>query len=217
MRPANAARLYWVRLRARVVQECLAVAGIAAGVALLFASQVASTSLQSSAGEISHGIVGSATLQLVARSAGGFPEAMLARVRGLADVRAAAPILEAGANAVGPRGSESVELIGADSSLSKLGGSLVRHTALSPFGGIGAVVLPAPLAQKLGVTKFGQEVELQVAGRTEYVPLYAQLHRRQLGSLLASPVALAPLSFVQEVTGLPARVSRILVAPAAGS
>ncbi len=216
MQPANALRLYWVRLRARAVQESLAVAGIAAGVALLFASQVANTSLQGSAAQLSHGIVGSATLQLVARSPNGFPESTLKRVREIRGVRVAAPILEAGANAVGPKGSESVELIGADASLSKLGGALVRRTALAPFGGIGAVVLPAPLAQKLGVTKFGQEVELEVAGRTELVPLYAQLHERQIGALIDSPVAIAPLSFAQEVAGLPARVSRILVAPAAG-
>jgi hypothetical protein len=37
MRPANVLRLYRVRLRARAIQECLAIAGIAAGVALLFA------------------------------------------------------------------------------------------------------------------------------------------------------------------------------------
>jgi putative ABC transport system permease protein len=217
MRATNVLRLYRVRLRARAVQECLAIAGIATGVALLFASQVASTSLQSSAAQLSRGIVGDARLQLVARTAEGFPQSMLARVRHVPGVRAAAPILEAGADATGPRGSESIELIGADSSLSALGGPLVRSTALSPFGGIGAVVLPAPLAHTLGVTKFGQEVELQTAGHVEYAPLYAQLHRDQIGALIASPVALAPLSFTQEATGLSARVSRILVAPIPGS
>lgn len=217
MKPANVLRLYSVRLRARMIQECLAIAGIAAGVALLFASQVASTSLQSSVAQLSRGIVGSATLQLVARDPHGFPEAMLQRVRRIPGVRAAAPILEAGAEASGPRGSESIELIGADESLSKLGGSLVRHTGLSPFGGVGAVVLTAPLGQALGVRKFGEEVKLQVAGRTEYAPLYALLHRRQVGSLIASPVALAPLSYAQEMTARPGRVSRVLVAPAAGA
>jgi putative ABC transport system permease protein len=217
MKPTNALHLYGVRLRARLAQECLAVAGIAAGVALLFASQVASTSLQSSASQLSRGIVGSATLQLVARGPSGFPEGMLARVRHISGVSVAAPILEAEADAVGPKGSESIELIGADSSLSRLGGAIVHRTALSPFGGIGAIVLPAPLAQRIGVTKFGQEVKLQVAGRTEYAPLYAQLHKRQIGALVTSPIALTPLSFAQEVTGLPAQVSRILIAPRAGS
>src|ERR1700710_2758283 len=154
MRPANALRLYRVRLRARIMQESLAMVGIAAGVALLFASQVASTSLQGSVAQLSRGIVGHATLQLVARDPHGFPEDMLRRARRVSGVRVAAPVLEVSANATGPKGSESVELIGADSTLSRLGGSLVRRTGLSPFGGIGAVVLPAPLARTIGVTKF---------------------------------------------------------------
>lgn len=109
MKPANALRLYRVRLRARMVQECLAIAGIAAGVALLFASQVSSQSLQSSVGQLSHGIVGNATLQLLARGPNGFPASMLARVRAVPGVRAAAPLLEVSANAIGPAGSESIE------------------------------------------------------------------------------------------------------------
>jgi putative ABC transport system permease protein len=217
MKLVNVLHLYRMRMRARALQECLAIAGIAAGVGLLFASQVAGTSLQSSAAQLSRGIVGDATLQLVARDPNGFPEGMLGRVRRIPGVATAAPILEAGALASGPRGSESVELIGADSSLSRLGGSLVRGTALSPFGGIGSVVLPAPLAEAIGVTKFGEEVKFQVAGRSEYLPLYAQLHSRQIGALVASPVAIAPLSTVQEIAGLPARVGRILVAATAGS
>ena len=166
MKPSNALRLYRVRLRARWVQECLAIVGIATGVALLFASQVSSSSLQSSVAQLWHGIAGRATLQLVARDPQGFPESMLGSVRRIPGVRVAAPLLETGANAIGPRGSESVELVGADASLSKLGGTLVRHTALTPFGGIGAVVLPAPLSRTIGVSRFGQEVTFQLAGHT---------------------------------------------------
>jgi putative ABC transport system permease protein len=217
VRPTNILHLYRVRLRARLPQECLAVIGIAAGVALLFASLVSSSSLQSSVAQLSRGIAGDATLQLLARDPQGFPEGTLQLVRRIPGVRVAAPLLEAGANAIGPRGSESVELIGADASLSELGGALVRHTTLTPFGDIGAVVLPAPLSRTLGVTRFGEEVTLQLAGRTVRAPLYAQLHEGQIGPLIASPVAIAPLSFAQEATGLPRRVSRILVAPAAGS
>ncbi len=209
--------LYGVRLRARLVQECLAIVGIAAGVALLFASQVSSSSLQSSVAELSRGIDGAATLELLARDPYGFPESTVGLVRRIPGVHLAAPLLEASANAIGPRGSESVELVGADSSLSALGGALVRHTALAPVGGIGAVVLPAPLARTLGVTKFGQEVTLQLAGHTVEAPLYTELHERQIGPLIGSPVALVGLSFAQELTGLGARVSRILVQPAAGA
>jgi putative ABC transport system permease protein len=212
----NVLHLYRVRLRARLLQELFAIVGIAAGVALLFASQVASSSLSSSVAQLSHGIVGNATLQIVARDAHGFDERTLAKVRHIPGVRAAAPLLELNANAVGPKGSESVELVGADSSLSELGGSLVHHTKLTPFAGFGAVVLPAPLAHTIGVTKFGEEATFEVGGRVAQAPLYEQLHAKQIGALIQSPIAVAPLSFAQEMAGLGGRVSRILVEPAPG-
>jgi putative ABC transport system permease protein len=217
VRLASVLDLYRMRLRARLLQECFALAGIAAGVALLFAAQVSGSSLESSVAQLSHGIAGRATLQLLARDPHGFPQSTLARVRSIPGVRVAAPVLEAGANATGPTGSESVELIGADQSLSELGGALVRHTALRPFLGIGAVVLPAPLAKAIGVTKFGQEVRFQLAGHTTEAPLYTQLYKSQIGTLVASPVAIVPLSAAQEMTGLPSRLTRILVAPAPGA
>jgi putative ABC transport system permease protein len=218
MKPLNALQLYRVRLRARWAQECLAAIGIAAGVALLFASQVSSSSLQSSVSELSRGLAGKATLQLMARGAQGMPEGLLARVRALAAVRLAAPVLEAGATVSGASGrSASVELIGADASLSRLGGTLVGHTGLRPFAGVGAVVLPASVARAIGVSRFGQEVHFQLSGRTAELPLYSQLRASQVGPLAASAVAIAPLSAAQEMTGLSARVSRILVAPAGGA
>jgi putative ABC transport system permease protein len=216
VKPLNVLHLYRVRLRARLLQELFAVVGIAAGVALLFASQVASQSLSSSVAQLSHGIVGNATLQLVTRDAQGFEEGLVAKVRHLPGVRTAAPLLEGSANAIGPRGHESVELVGADSSLSELGGSLVRHTQLSPVAGIGAIVLPAPLARKLGVVKFGEEATLQLNGREAQAPLYKQLTAKQIGPLISSPIVIAPLAFAQEMSGLTGRVSRVLVEPAPG-
>ncbi len=216
MKALNVLHLYRVRLRARLLQELFAIVGIAAGVALLFASQVASSSLSSSVAQLSHGIVGNATLQLVARDAHGFDEAMLAKVRHIPGVHAAAPLLEVSANAVGPKGSESVELVGADASLSELGGTLVHNTKLTPFAGFGAVVLPSPLAHTIGVTKFGEEATFEAGGHVAQAPLYEQLRAKQIGPLIQSPIAVAPLSFAQEMTGLPGRVSRILVQPAPG-
>jgi putative ABC transport system permease protein len=214
---SNALRLYRVRLRARFLQECFAVLGIAAGVALLFASQVSSSSLQGSFAQLSRAIVGNATLQLAARDTHGFPESMLVKVRDIPGVRVAAPILEASANAVGPRASESIELVGADSALSALRGTLLAHANLSPFGNIGALALAAPLAKAIGVTEFGQEVSLQIAGHTVKAPLYEQLHERQIGALVATALAIAPLSYAQEMVGMSGRVNRILVQPDAGS
>jgi putative ABC transport system permease protein len=217
VKPANAVHLYRLRLRARFWQECFALLGIAAGVALLFASQVASSSPQSSVAELSNAVVGRATLQLLARDPHGFPQRTLQLVRRTPGVLVAAPLLEVQANATGPRGSESVTLVGADSSLSKLGGALLRNTELSPFGGIPATILPAGLAHTIGVSRFGREVTFQLAGRSVEAPLYQVLSKRQIGSLVASPIALAPLGSVQEMSGFSPQLSRILVEPAAGA
>jgi putative ABC transport system permease protein len=214
---SNVLLLYRVRLRARAAQECLAIVGIAAGVALLFASQVSSSSLRGAVGELEHGIVGDATLQLAARDPHGLAQGVVERVRRLAGVRFAAPLLEADAQASGPRGRGSVELVGADQSLSALGGTFVPHGELTPFGGIGAVVMAAPLARELGVVRFGQEVTLRLAGHTVQAPLYAQLGERQIGQLARSPVVIAPLSYAQEMAGLQGRVSRVLVQPQPGA
>ncbi len=216
MKPRNVLHLYRVRLRARLLQECFAVVGIAAGVALLFASQVATSSLSSSVAQLSQGIVGNATLQLLARDPHGFEAGMLARVRAIPGVHAAAPLLEASAQASGPRGDESVELVGADSSLSTLGGTLLRNTSLSPFAGIDAIALPAPLAHRLGVVKFGEEATFKLNGLLAEAPLYEQLRASQIGPLISSPVAVTSLAVSQEMSGLAGRISRILVEPAPG-
>ena len=68
-------RFYGWRLRRHTAQELLAGGGIAVGVALVFGVLVANTSLIGSAGTLLHGLIGSARLQLVARSSDGFDEA----------------------------------------------------------------------------------------------------------------------------------------------
>jgi putative ABC transport system permease protein len=216
MKLANVLHLYRVRLRARLLQECFAVIGIAAGVGLLFASQIASSSLSSSVGQLNSGIVGAAKLQLTARDAHGFDEKLVRQVRHLQGVRVAAPLLEVNANAKGPKGSESVELVGADGTLAQLGGALVRKVALTPFAGIGAVVLPSPVAKTIGVRKFGDTVTFEAYGHSSEAALYTRLTEKQIGPLISSPIAVGPLEYVQEASGLKGRVSRVLVEPAPG-
>ncbi|HEY5261223.1 MAG TPA: FtsX-like permease family protein [Solirubrobacteraceae bacterium] len=216
MRIGNVLHLYRVRLRARALQECFAVIGITAGVALLFASQIASASLSSSVGQLNSGIVGAAKLQLTARDAHGFPEKLVGEVRRLPGVRVAAPLLEVDANVLGPKGSESVELVGADGSLLQLKGALVHKVGLNPFGGVSAVVLPTPLAGKIGVHKFGQTVRVEALGHLTEAGLYQRLTEKQIGPLISSPIAIGPLEYAQEASGLTGRVSRVLVEPAPG-
>jgi putative ABC transport system permease protein len=217
MSPRNVLRLYLVRLRARAPQELLALVGIAAGVALLFASLVASSSLGGSIADLNAGIVGRATLQLSSRGPQGFPASVLTRVRAIPSVRVAAPLLELDGQLMGRRGSAAVQVIGADQSLGSLEGRLVRRVALTPFPGLGALVLPTPLARTIGASTEGPEMTLDLAGRRNSVALFATLTASEIGGLVRAPIAVAPLEYVQQLSGLHARLTRILVEPAVGA
>ena len=73
--------VFRARLKERAVlgQEALAVIGISVGVALLFASQVASQSLDGSVRQLTRQLVGGAQYQLDARGPEGFPKASLVK------------------------------------------------------------------------------------------------------------------------------------------
>src|ERR1700682_5987133 len=122
-------RIYRARLRVRLVlvQELLAVTGLAVGVALLFASQVASTSLNHSVSQLSRDLVGNMQLQVQARSPRGFDRRLLSNVQRIPGVAEALPVLEEQADVIGPHGRESVDLLGNDPRFAHSGGPLLRH------------------------------------------------------------------------------------------
>jgi putative ABC transport system permease protein len=215
MKPRGILHLYRVRLRSRAVQEALAAIGIAAGVALLFASQVANTSLNGSVRQLTSGLVGQSRLQLEARGPEGINEALLADVQRLPGVLAAAPVLEAQANVLGPGGSEPVELIGADPRFVRFGGSLLRHFSAAALARQHALALPLPVAERIGASAL-QVIKLQTGATTREALLGITLQETNIGALAHSPVALAPLAYAQQLTGMAGRISRIFVEPQPG-
>ena len=114
--------IFKARLKSRVVliQESLAVLGIAIGVALLFASQVASQSLDGSVRQLTHQLVGGTQGQLDARGPNGFPETLAQKARAIPGVRATLPLLDQQATIIGPKGRASVDLLGVDERLDRL-------------------------------------------------------------------------------------------------
>ena len=204
--------LYRARLRERVVvlQELLAVVGIAVGVALLFASQVASTSLDSSVRELSKQLVGATQYQLDARGPEGFSERVVDEVRSLPDVRAALPLLEQQASVIGPAGRASVDLIGADPRLARLGGPLLRRFGSEQLARLPAIALPAPLAASIGAGAL-LPIQLQIGAHLVRTLLGTTLQERDVGALVHSQVALAPVAYAQRVAGMQGRVSRVFV------
>ena len=215
MKPLGILHLYRVRLRSRYIPEAFAAIGLAVGVALLFASQVASTSLNGSVKQLTSGLVGQSRLQLEARGPGGFPQALVGEVQRLPGVRAAAPVLQAQANVVGPNGARPVELIGADPRFVRFGGSLLRQFSAAVLARQHAFALPLPVAQQIGAGSL-EVVKLQVGASTMPALLGITLQESNIGALAHSPVALAPLTYAQQLAGMTGRISRIFVRPQAG-
>jgi putative ABC transport system permease protein len=210
MRLSSVAHLYWTRLRLRLVQELLAITGIAIGVALVFAALVANTSLTGSVREMTDGVVGQADFQLVAHGSQGFDEHLLSRVKRIDGIETAAPGLEARVNLIGAAGRRSVVLLAGDFRFSGLGGTLLPQFTRRELGQPRGLALPVPLADDLGIS-VGQPVPIETGKETTDAPLGAALRTEDIGSLVESPVALAPLRFAQEITGMEGRFSRIFI------
>jgi putative ABC transport system permease protein len=215
MRLRNIILLYRVRLRTRLVHELFAILGIAVGVALLFASQIVSTSPVDSVQRLVSGIIGEMRLQLIARGPDGFKESLFGEVRRLPGVYAALPVLEAHASLIGPRGEEPVDLLSADSRYAYLGGPLLRRFNAPQLEGQRALALPLSLAQSVGLSSL-EQTELQVGGRTVPVFIGAVLFEGSLGILDHSFFAVAPIPYAQQLTGMRGRLTSVLVQPKRG-
>jgi len=215
---AGILRIYRARLRVRavLVQELLAVLGLAVGVALLFASQVAGTSLNRSVSQLSRDLVGNMQLQLQARGQRGFPAQLLIEVRQIPGVTEAQPVLEEPADLAGPRGRVSVELIGAPPSFAHHLRELPGHLSAEQLAHQQELGLPAPVAGTIGASESLALVQLQVGTHLTSTLVGAVLSERNIGALVHSPVAIAPLAYAQALSGAPGRVTRIFVRTAPG-
>jgi putative ABC transport system permease protein len=209
------AHLYRVRLRSHAVQELLAGSGIAVGVALVLGVLIANASLTGSAEELIHELVGSARVQLAARSQDGFDEALLARSRGLPGVAVAAPLLRENIAVLGPRGRRSVQLVGVTPAALRLGSFSTATLGATNFSFGHGLILPASIAAAIGVEP-GARVTVLASGQASTTTVNAVLRSSPFGALSSSPVAVSSLVTAQRLTGLPGRLTQILVAPRRG-
>lgn len=210
--------LYRARLRARtlVIQELLAILGISGGVALLFASQVAGTSLGRSVQDLTTQIVGNTQqIQLDARGPGGVSDRLLALVKAIPGVDIAIPILEQQATIVGPRGEQSIDLIGTDPKLVAAENRRLLRFSNSQLEHLHAIALPAPLAGAIGLN-VGEKLTLETGAKLATTYLGATLQEREIGGLVSSPVGFAPLTYAQRLSGIGPRITRVFVRPKAG-
>ncbi len=210
------AHLYRVRLRSHAIQEALAGSGIAVGVALVLGVLVANASLTGSAGELIHLVTGSARLQLAARSSNGFDERLLDTSRHLPGVRVVAPVLRENVAVVGPHGRSSVQLLGVTAAVAGLGGFDTQDFGLAGFRFSGGLILPASVAGAVGA-EAGDRVTILAFGSARTITVGAVLKSSPFGVLASSPIAVSLLPEAQRLTGLPGRLTQILVEPQPGS
>jgi putative ABC transport system permease protein len=227
-------RLYWYRLRQQPAQEALALLGIAAGVALIFAVEIANTSVPASVRDLERGIAGNASFEVAARSPEGFNEGLVTKVGEAQGVSGDSGILVARVTVIGPRGQLPLTLVGADAGISAIGGPIARNfpwqtlTSAAPAGvqpaalasrlrgaHMDTIALPEGAAHALGASA-GQFLSIDVAGRSVVVLCGGILSAAQVGPASESPFAVALLPAAQRITGLAHRVTRIVVLPQRG-
>jgi putative ABC transport system permease protein len=208
--------LYVWRVRQRPAQELLAAAGIAVGVALVFGVLVANTSITGSAGQLIDQLVGSARLQLAARSEQGFSEQLAERAGRLPGVEVASPVLRENATVLGPNGSEQVQLLGVAPNLLSLGAKATRNLGAGELLISGGLGFPFSVANAVGAQP-GESVTLRVAGMLHTVRVRASLGTQTIGAVAESPVVIALLPVAQRLTGKRGLVTNVLVKPRAGA
>jgi putative ABC transport system permease protein len=213
LRPYALLYLYQTRLRVNAAQELLAGLGVAIAVALLFATLVASSSVSGSTEQVVRAVIGPADLQVRARDNDGFDESMLRRVKHLPGVQQAAPLLEQQATVLGRGGrSATVDVAGTDPTLAILNG-LARSlpiSALTP----GTIGLSRETAKELGIPSkpsSSQSVDVSLRGQRFRLRVSAVLGPEAFGALSHARVAVMPTSQLQQLAGLPRRISRVLV------
>jgi putative ABC transport system permease protein len=210
-------RFYRWRIREHGMQELLALAGIAVGVALVFGVLVANTSLIGSAQQLVHGIEGSARVQLAARSPAGFDERVALRAARLPGVRRAALLLRGSAAVLGPDGTHrTIQLVGVTEGLAALGGSLTQDFRPGGMRLSRGLTLPSEIVAAIGARR-GRNVTLLADGRAWRVRVGSVLGSAAIGSLAHSPLGIAQLPVAQRLLGRQGRVTQLLVQPRPGA
>ncbi|HWF32512.1 MAG TPA: ABC transporter permease [Solirubrobacteraceae bacterium] len=219
LRPYAMVYLYRSRLRVNLAQELMAAVGVAIAVALLFSTLVASSSISSSSEEVVRAVIGPADLQVRSRSSDGFDEGLLRTIKLLPGVEQAAPLLEQTATISGPRGrSVTVDIAGTDPTLAILNG-LAHSLPISALTS-GTIGLSRTTANQLGLPADPSQatsVDVRLRGSRFRLKVSAVLGPEAFGALSGARVAVMPTAQLQELAGLPRRISRILVESRRGS
>jgi putative ABC transport system permease protein len=108
-----------------------------------------------------------------------------------------------------------VDFIGIDPRFAHFGGSLLRRFSTRQLAASKVIALPTPIADAIDADAL-ETVDVQIGARVIPTVLGTTLGESDVGGLVNSPVALAPLRYAQQVTGMGGRVTRVFVLAADG-
>lgn len=218
VRPGTLVALYAGRLRRQWLQELLAGAGIATGVALVFAVLAANTSIKSSAAEILAGISGRAELQLNAIGGSGVDARIADAVRAAPGVERASAVLQSHATVRYGRHRVGVDLVGVDDEYPSLGGVASRPALVGVFT-LPGVYLSDGAANALGIPAGrapARPIAIDVRGRAQRIRAIGVFGPSEIGVVADTLTVSMSLDRAQRLSGLPGRATRILVVPRGG-
>jgi putative ABC transport system permease protein len=134
---------------------------------------------------------------------------VMREAQALPGVEAALPLVQQQATVIGPKGQASVDLVGVDPRFAQLGGPLARKFSGKELSRQRVIALPAPLAGSIGASEF-EDVRLQTGTRVVETFLAATLGG-EVGGLVDSRLALAPIKYAQQLLGTEGRISRFYI------
>ena len=154
----------------------------------------------SAVAQLNKQLVGSAQVQLKARSYQGVPERLLAEVRSVPGVQTALPILERQVNVIGNawRAAGSIDRCGTagDESQRQVRPSLFREAAAQ----CPRSRCRQPLDDEIGEGPL-EPVQVQVGAKFTETLMGATLGAKEIGGLIHSPIAVTSIDYAQRLTG----------------
>ena len=197
----------------RRLRTFLTVAGVAAGVALVFSISVMNTTLLTSFRATIREAAGRAQIEVASADQAGLPEATLARVAEVEDVEQAVPVVRVTSTLLGPAGAERALVLGVTPTFGALfprGRAPTGDVDLAGgFGALGGgMVLGGPLADDLGVEP-GDVVRAETPSGVERIRVAGVIRGEAVERLSGGNVAAMLLPDAQATFGKRDRIDSI--------
>ncbi len=202
-------------LGGRKLRTLLTIAGIGAGVALMFSISVINATLLSSFRSSIRDVAGAAELEVAATDASGLPADLVARTAGVTGVDMAVPVIRTTAELGGPRGSQRALVLGVTPDIATLfpddvgpGRGFEVNGGFGPTGS--GLLISDALADKLGARPGAAATVETPAGSTE-IEVSGAISGGALGLLNGGDVGVMLLPAAQRLFEKEGRVDSIYV------